>query len=225
MRRFLRRIRSEPGLTLIELLWTMPLTLLVFGGLVLVTVRASWWDSKLREQTAQQGEARAVVHDIVSELRGAYYGTGAPISQIGPNTISFYTPDRATPFHLRLVTYQVAGVSLRRRVQTSSRNFEQFTADGSWGSFSTGSWQQVANLLENVRANTPYDPADASAPPLFRAYSSAGAAICPDSAGATSGCATPANVQRVEVTLVMSTGGSQAHHSTYTDIALLRGTN
>jgi hypothetical protein len=53
---------------------------------------------------------------LVAELRQASTGDDGlgAIEQISPTSITFYTPDRATPKHVRKVIYRLSGTDLQR---------------------------------------------------------------------------------------------------------------
>ena len=111
-----QRRRGESGFTLTEMMvsfaiFTTVITL-AFGQL-----------SKGISQTADLDraanakiEARFALDLLVSELRQASTSDDdlEPIAAIAPDSITFYTPDRATPKHLRKVIYRVSGGDLQR---------------------------------------------------------------------------------------------------------------
>jgi prepilin-type N-terminal cleavage/methylation domain-containing protein len=193
--------RSQGGFTLIELLIAMPLALVVLGGLTFTIVRTSHWGGQLQEESAQQTEARAVVSTIVSDLRQAYYRSGqAPIaSGFSSTAMTFYSPDRQTPFHLRKISYQLASRKFQRSALVSSQTFVD---PPTWTFTGTAGWQTLLPLVTNSDVFTYYD--------------------------ANSDVYTgtdPLMIRRVDVKLTTSTGGEQPRITTYTATAVLRGTS
>jgi type II secretory pathway pseudopilin PulG len=216
-------LRREDGVTLIELLIVMPMMLLVLGGVVTLSVRTSGWAGQKQEETAQQGDVRAVVSTLVSDLRQAYLGNGFPIKSISPTAIDFYSPDRQSPFRLREIAYRLSGpaacqttplaagvaCSLQRLLVTSLGAFTD-PVSWTWPATPPPFVDQLHTLVRNAPTTTP-----PTTTPLFTYY---------DASGALYAGADPTVVRRVVITLTASTGGSQPDVFTYTDSALLRET-
>lgn len=200
--RFLRRNgRAEAGFTTIELLVAMPVALIVLGGLTITMVRTSYWGGQLQEASAQQTEARAVVSTFVSDLRQAYFRSGqAPIaSGFTATSITFYSPDRQSPFHLRKIGYQVSSQQLQRSVLLSTQGFVD---PPTWTFTGTPPWASVVSRVTNSDIFTYYD-----------------------AAGNQYTGTDPTMIRRVDIKLTTSTGGQQPRITTYTETAVLRGTS
>jgi prepilin-type N-terminal cleavage/methylation domain-containing protein len=115
------RLRRQGGFTLIELLVAMTLMAIVLPAVVLLLNVGAHWGSEEQEDAAIQGETRAAIDRFASDLRQAYNGdqTQAPIEAIG-SVITFDSPDRQSPFHVRRISYRVSGNQLQRASWTST---------------------------------------------------------------------------------------------------------
>jgi hypothetical protein len=186
---------------MIELLVTMPIALIVIGGLTFTLVRTNHWGQQVQEQSAQQTDARALVSTFVSDLRQAYFGTGAPIaSGFTSTSLTFYSPDRMSPFHLRKISYRLSGQQFQRSSLVSSQTFVD--PPPNWTFPGTAGWVTLLPLVTNSDIFTYYD-----------------------ASGAVYTGTDPAQVLRVDIKLTASTGGQQPRITTYTASAVLRGTN
>jgi prepilin-type N-terminal cleavage/methylation domain-containing protein len=116
-----RRLRAESGFTLIECLVTiaiMGIVMTVFGQMLHTTSKTS---SRVEEQSALQNEVRVAADRLTMDLRQATNANGtSPVESLGPSSLTFLSPDRLTPFHLRRITYRLANGELERSVATSS---------------------------------------------------------------------------------------------------------
>jgi hypothetical protein len=107
-------------------------------------------------QSTLQSEARAAVDTLVADLRQAYYGdtTTSPVVSISGTTITFYSPDRATPFHLRKISYRLTGGEFQRAIAISTD-----TVGPPWDGLTTlGPW---ATQLRNVTSASIFSYQDA----------------------------------------------------------------
>lgn len=197
-----RRIRRDQrGLTMVELLVTMPIALIVLGGLTITLVRTDHWGQQVQEQSAQQTDARALVSTFVSDFRQAYYGIGAPVaSGFNATSLTFYSPDRMSPFHLRKISYRLSGKQFQRSSLVSSQTFVD--PPPNWTFPGTAGWTTLLPLVTNTDIFTYYD-----------------------SNGAVYNGTDPTQISRVDIKLTASTGGQQPRITTYTASAVLRGTN
>jgi len=77
-------------------------------------------DAQSRAQI--EADVRTTTDAFVRDLRQAY--TGDPslnrIETMTATTITFYSPDRATPFHVRKISYRLSGTDLQRSITTST---------------------------------------------------------------------------------------------------------
>ncbi len=175
-RRRFRVLRREGGFTLVEMLVAIAVLGLILSGiasLLQATVTAS---GQTMNETPLQMEARSALDTMVGDLREAYYGdtTTSVIVSMSGTSVTFYAPDRLTPFHLREITYQLSGSKLQRGFVTSTN-----TGGPAWTVLAAPS--TFSNIVPNV-TNFSLTYQDAN--------------------GNTT--ATPANVVRVLITLTVT---------------------
>jgi hypothetical protein len=130
-----------------------------------------------------QTEARAAVERFAAELRQAYTGDEEtatfPIEQIGGTSITFLSPDRGQPFHLRRIHYQLASGRFERAAATST------DTDGwPWDIGALGPLQRLVGSVRNT--------------PVLRYFDTDGDELAATSANRTA-------VRTVRLTLVLST--------------------
>ncbi len=77
-------------------------------------------DSETRAQI--QASVRLAADAFVRDVRQAYTGDASlnRISSLAANQLTFYSPDRITPYHIRKISYRMNGTSLERSVTVSS---------------------------------------------------------------------------------------------------------
>jgi prepilin-type N-terminal cleavage/methylation domain-containing protein len=113
--------RAEGGFTLIEMLVTLTVLSVIVSAFALVFQTTLTRSATLTEHSALESEGRATIDTIAAELRqAACNGTTAPVVAASGTTLTFYTPDRATPWHLREVSYTVSGGTLSEQQATST---------------------------------------------------------------------------------------------------------
>ena len=118
----LRRNRGEAGFSLVEMVVATSILgivlLLVYGTLNGGVRQAADAESRFREEA----DVRTAVDSFVRDVRQAY--TGDPSTQriatMTATQLTFYSPDRATPFHLRKISYRVSGTRLERSSTVST---------------------------------------------------------------------------------------------------------
>jgi prepilin-type N-terminal cleavage/methylation domain-containing protein len=195
--RVLNRIRQREGFTLTEMLATMAVLAIVFATFSLVISSTLRHNAEVEESTVQQTEARAALERFATDLRQTYTGDDVnfpstfPIETIGNTTITFFSPDRKQPFHLRKLTYRLNAGGFERAFLTST------DTDGwPWAGLTAApsAWQR---LVGSVRNST-----------IFTYYNAAGAQLAATAANRTL-------VRTVRLTLVTSTPTSQSRQTTY----------
>jgi len=116
-----RRLRDDRGFTLVETIVTMAImgiVLSVFGQMLLTSSKTS---SRVEEQATLQNEVRVAVDRLTMDFRQATNANGtSPVESLSGTTLTFLTPDRLTPFHLRRISYQLVNGQLQRSVQSST---------------------------------------------------------------------------------------------------------
>lgn len=113
--------RAQDGFTLIEVLVTLTVLTVVVAAFSAVFQTTITRSATLTEHAALESEGRAAVDQLVSELRqAACNGSTAPVVAASGTTLTFYTPDRATPYHLQELSYTVSGGWLSRQQAIST---------------------------------------------------------------------------------------------------------
>ncbi len=124
MRRTLTELRrDESGFTLIELLTVMSILVVVVTAFTLVLQTTLTRGATITEHATLESEGRAVVDTIASELRqAACNGTAQPIVTASHTQLTFYTPDKQTPYHMREVSYALSSGALTEAQATSTND-------------------------------------------------------------------------------------------------------
>jgi prepilin-type N-terminal cleavage/methylation domain-containing protein len=150
----------QGGFTLTEMLVTILFIGMLFAAFATVMTSTLRRSDEVREESTAQAEVRAAIDRFAADLRQAYSGDDDvwPIVSIGSTQIRFYTPDRATPFHLRDVTYRLSGGQFQRQTTAST---DTDGAPWSWGT--AGPWETFAGNVMNSVAFT-YFQADGVTP-------------------------------------------------------------
>ena len=132
-------VRDRRGFTLVEMLVGMAVLGIVLASMAGLLSAIYNTGTQTVEAGTLQDEARSSVDTLVADLRQAYTGDSATplIASFSSTAITFYSPDRQQPFHLRKVAYQVSGNTLQRAFVTST------DTDGPpWVGLTTlGGWQ------------------------------------------------------------------------------------
>jgi prepilin-type N-terminal cleavage/methylation domain-containing protein len=156
MRRLATTTRRQDGFTLSEMLAALALIGAMFAMFAAVVSSTIKHDSEVREQTTLQTEVRAAIEMLAGELRQAYSGddTVAPLESISATQITFLSPDRAQPFHMRRISWRLASGKLERAFAAST------DTDGApWTISALGGWARRAGSITNTTLLTYRDSA------------------------------------------------------------------
>ena len=135
-RRPLDRLRRDHGFTLIEMVAAMAVLGILLAALAAGMSLTVTQSSQIQDETTLETEARAVMDEMVRELRQAYTGdTTSPILTATPTTIEFLSPDAATPFHNRRIAYRLTGGHIDRALTTSTNTGSPPWTGFAWSSF------------------------------------------------------------------------------------------
>jgi prepilin-type N-terminal cleavage/methylation domain-containing protein len=152
--RFHDRVHGDGGFSLVEMMVAtaiLGLVLLIVYGTLNTGVQQAV-DTQSRAQI--EAQVRLASDELVRDLRQAY--TGDPsLNTIGTmtgTTLTFYSPDRSTPFHLRKISYRVNGTTLERSV-TPSTDTDGFP----WTFGTTGAYVPVITDVRNTTLFTYVD--------------------------------------------------------------------
>ncbi len=187
--------RDERGFTLPEVLVTMVLLGIVLGAFGQMLTTSSKTSNRVEEQAALQAEARASLDRLTTDFRQAATAAAvaAPVESVSPTAFTFDSPDRATPFHLRRIAYQLVNGQLQRSTTVSIN-----TGAGPWSWPATpGPWISELGSITNASAFTFYD-----------------------STGAVT--AAPSAVHSMRVTLTVAPLQTQGGASTYSTMIAIR---
>jgi len=150
-------MRDEQGFTLVELLTSMMVLAVLFASFSTVVSSAIHRSDEVREQDTLQAEARGAMSRLVQDLRQGYTADGSQaIQSMGPDQITFRSPDRAYPFHLREISYQVVGGILQRREAVSTN-----TDGPPWAMGPVGSWVDAVGSITDPNPFTFLDASNA----------------------------------------------------------------
>ena len=147
--------RGDRGFSLVEVMVATSLLgvvlMLVYGTLNGGVRQAADAEARVRLQT----DVRAATDGFVRDLRQAYTGdpSTSRIATMTANQITFYSPDKATPFHLRKISYRLNGTRWERSATLST------DTDGyPWVFGTTGAYVLA---LDGVRTTTLFTYHDA----------------------------------------------------------------
>lgn len=147
-------LRDEGAFTLPELLVGMVILTIVAAGFSQMLISTSKTSNRVEEQAMLQNDVRASLDRLTSDLREATNAHGtSPVEAATPTTLTFDSPDRATPFHLRRIAYRLTGGTFQRSTLLS-------TSTGSWPwTFPTtpAPWVTELDSITSTSAFTYYD--------------------------------------------------------------------
>jgi prepilin-type N-terminal cleavage/methylation domain-containing protein len=153
-------MRDEGGFTLVEMLVTLIVLSILVTAFSLVFQTAITRSATLTEHATLESEGRALIDTVANELRqSSCNATTPPVVSASGTTLTFYTPDRATPYHLREVSYTLSGGKLSEQ-QVASTN----TGDATTTSWTMPALSSGANVTKvgSVTTTYPFDFADVS---------------------------------------------------------------
>jgi prepilin-type N-terminal cleavage/methylation domain-containing protein len=197
-----RMYADQRGFTLIEVLSAMAVFGIVLATFAMVMRTSIRHSGEVEQQSNLQHEARTAITSMSQDLRQVYDGdsnlTTSPIQSIFANQITFLSPDRRLPFHLRRITYRIQGTELQRATLIST------DTDGyPWSGISAAP-SAFRPVVRNV--------VNAGTQPLFR-YLDANGAVT----------ATVANIRTIELQVVVATKTSPTRKYTYKSSVTVRG--
>lgn len=182
-------------MSLVELLISMSvLAILIasFAALLQTTVTRS---SALTTQMTLQSVGRSAIDSLAADLRQAVcLNSTAPIVAGSGTTLTFYSPDRQVPYHMREIFYTVSNSTLTRQIATSpgtSANYGTYTPP--WGTPVSGTAGPVVDSITNAIVFTFYD---SSANPISTNGSAVSAGQLP-------------NIANVRVSLTLAPKGAR----------------
>jgi prepilin-type N-terminal cleavage/methylation domain-containing protein len=148
------RGRGEGGFTVPELLVGMVILAIVLVGFGQVLMNTSKTSNRVEEQAMLQNDVRFALDRLTTDLREATNAhQTSPVGTATPTTLTFDSPDRSTPFHLRRISYRLNAGRLERSTTTS-------TSTGAWPwtfPVTPGPWIPQLSSIQNGSVFTYYD--------------------------------------------------------------------
>jgi prepilin-type N-terminal cleavage/methylation domain-containing protein len=158
LRQRARSLRRDSGFTLIEMLTAMVVLGFMFAAVSVVLSSMVRHSDEVEDRSVLQADVRFTIDRLSIDLRQAYSGVDgvSPIESISPTGLTFLSPDRATPFHLRRISYRLNSGKIERAMATST------DTDGApWNIPSLGAWVKQVDSVTNAAPFTYYDSAGA----------------------------------------------------------------
>jgi prepilin-type N-terminal cleavage/methylation domain-containing protein len=185
---------DDGGFTVPELLVGMVILAIVLVGFGQVLISTSKTSNRVEEQAMLQNEVRSALGRLTGDLREATNAhQTSPVGTATATALTFDSPDRSTPFHLRRISYRLSAGRLERSIVTS-------TSTGSWPwtfPVTPAAWIPQVTSIQNAAVFTYYDDMGA---------------VTTD----------PNAVHSVRVTLAVQPKQAQAASTTYTDLVTIR---
>jgi prepilin-type N-terminal cleavage/methylation domain-containing protein len=187
-------IRDEHGFTLPELLVSMTLLAIVLAAFGQMLITSSKTSNRVEEQAALQSEVRASVDRLTTDFRQATTaGAASPVETVSSTSVTFDSPDRGTPFHLRRIAYRVVNGQLERSTTIST------DTDGYpwvWPG-TAGAWIPELTSITNASPFTFYD-------------------------GSGTATTTPSAIHSMRITLSVAPKQTQGGTNTYSTLVTIR---
>lgn len=196
IRRARPSLRSESGFTLIEMMTSMAVLGVFFAVFATVMSSSIRHGTEIQEQAVLQTEVRASLDALVADLRQATVAGDTTLSRVSTATatqLTFLSPDRRQPMHMRRISYQVTGGKLQRALSTSPSTAAPWTLPA------LSSWSTIAQSIASTGT------------PVFAYY---------DANGATT--TTAANVRTVRIRVSVAPVSSPTRLLTYDTRVALR---
>ncbi len=182
-------VAAQDGQLLIEALIAMALIAMavtLFSSLLSTLTTRS---STLMSQAVLSSEARPTLDTIANELQSAICnGTTQPVTSASGTQITFTTPDRLQPYHLRQISYTLSNGVLSRRLATSTN-----TGGPPW---TMGTPLPTTDAVDSVTNAT-----------VFQYYDSSGNSLSPS--GTALSAAQLPTIAKVVMTLTVQPGASR----------------
>jgi prepilin-type N-terminal cleavage/methylation domain-containing protein len=151
-----RLLKDERGFSLVEITIGVALLAMLFALATMILQSTIARSSTLTEQATLEVQGRAVVDTIASDLRQAVcFGTTPPIVTATTTALTFYTPDRGTPYHMRELYYTLSGGTLTRQAAVSTNT----SANATWGTMTLGT---AATALSSISSTTAFGYLDST---------------------------------------------------------------
>jgi prepilin-type N-terminal cleavage/methylation domain-containing protein len=149
---------AQDGFTLVELVVSMLIltlgVMVAWAAIVSSTTKAA---GRAQELADLQTEVRRAVDTLAADLRQAQCpdDTTLPVTTATTTQVTFYSPDRLTPYHLRQVSYRLSSGQFQRAVATSTN-----TGGPPWTIPSLGPWATLVGSVTNASILTYKDAAN-----------------------------------------------------------------
>jgi prepilin-type N-terminal cleavage/methylation domain-containing protein len=143
---------GQAGFTMVELLASMFIltvgVLVAWSAIMSTTAKTA---GRAQQLADLQTEVRAAVDALAVDLRQGQCldDTTTPVTTATPTQVTFYSPDRATPYHLRQVSYRLSGGNFQRAFATSTN-----TGGPPWTVPALGSWSTLVGRVTNASVFT-----------------------------------------------------------------------
>ncbi len=140
-----RRLRSQAGFTLIEMMMALIVMSALTASFATIVTAMVEHSTEITDDSVNQTEARSAIDLLARDFRQSYVGDGTNgVEAITGTTITFDSPDRAVPFHLRRISYRISSGQLQRQVTMTTN-----TGGPPWTWGTAGPWTTVMATVVN----------------------------------------------------------------------------